>query len=79
MGETKKIVVVGFPVEKLPEELRVRFDPNAPVKITVEQGSDFEAPASRTMRSFFGSGPGLYESPEEVVAFIRKLRDESDR
>ena len=80
MGETKKIVVEGFPVEQLPEAVRGDIERGQRVRVTVEltEPSPITNPR-RTMRSFLGSAPGLYESPQQVVEYIRALRDESDR
>ena len=84
MGETKKVVVEHYPVESLPLELRCGIESGQMVRVTVESktsGSGDGEPtvARRSLRSFLGSAPGLYESPQEAVDFIRALRDESDR
>lgn len=75
MGEGKKIVTEHFPVERLPEELRAGIEAGRAVRVTVEVE---EPRPRRTPQSFFGSAPGVYGSPEEAVAAIRKLRDEWD-
>ena len=78
MGEGKKIVTEHYPAEKLPEEVRRGIAGGEMVKVTVEpEGA--EPRKVRSLRSFLGAAPGLYSSPEEAVAFIRGLRDESDR
>lgn len=80
MGEQNKIVVEHYPVDKLPEELREGLDTGQMVRVTVEpEEADTVGKPRRTWTSFLGSAPGLYGSPEEVVAYIRALRDESDR
>ena len=76
MGEGKKIVTEHYPAEKLPEELRRGIESGGMVRVTVEQGADGDR---RSMTSFLGAAKGLYNSPEEAVKFIRRLRDESDR
>ena len=79
MGEIKRIVVEGFPVENLPEAVRRGIENGQLVRVTVEADTAGPPAQKRTMRSFLGSAPGLYGSPEEVVDYIRGLRDESDR
>lgn len=89
MGETRKIVIPQYPVEKLPEEIRSLIEgatlagsaPAQTVTLTVEQSvADDEAvPEQQSWMSFVGSASGVYSSPEEVVDFIRSLRDESER
>ena len=75
MGETKKIVIEHFPVEKLPEELKRGLESGQLVRVTVET-SQVDASETRiSLRSFLGSGKGVY-SEEEAVSYIRKLRDE---
>lgn len=37
------------------------------------------APAPRTLTSFIGAGKGLFQSIEDVDAYVRELRDEWDR
>lgn len=78
MGETSKIVTEHYPAEKLPEELRPGIEAGL-VKVTVETEDAVERAQRRSFLSFFGSAPGLYATPEDAVAFIRALRDESDR
>ena len=80
MGEIKKIVVEHFPADKLPEELRRGIESGQMVRVTVESDAEETAASEpRTLMSFLGSAPGLYATPEEATAFIRSLRDESDR
>ena len=84
MGETKKIVIEHFPVEKLPEELKRGLEDGQLVRVTVEsvEGRNDASSAgagSWPLSSFLGIAPGLYASPQDVVAHIRSLRDESDR
>ncbi len=75
MGETKKIVVDHFPVEKLPDELRRGIESGQLVRVTVESDAPEETSDRQPLRSFFGAGKGCY-TEEEAVSFIRKLRDE---
>lgn len=82
MGETKKIVVEHYAVERLPEELRRGIESGQMVRVTVETEAvhtDAASAGKYTMRSFLGAAPGLYGSAEDVVEFFRKQRDESDR
>lgn len=79
MGENSKIVTEHYPEDKLPDEPRRGLEGQM-VRVTVEaEAATCQNQLPRTFRSFLGSAPGLYNSPEEVVAFIRGLRDESDR
>jgi len=78
MGETKKIVVEHFPVDKLPDELRRGIEAGQVVRVTVEEESESMAPPYRSLSDFVGAGRGLYATPEEATDFIRKLRDEWD-
>ena len=78
MGEGKKIVTEHYPAGRLPEELRGGLAGEEMVKVTVEP-EGIQSGGVRLMRTFLGSAPGLYGSPDEAVAFIRGLRDESDR
>jgi hypothetical protein len=75
MGETKKIVTDGFPVERLPEELRRGLESGQLVRVTVETMLGDTVAARAPLTSFFGSGKGCY-SETEAVDFIRRLRDE---
>ncbi len=75
MGETKKIVVDDFPVERLPEELRLGIESGQMVRVTVETVAPEDAAQPGPLTSFFGAGKGCY-SEEEAVTFIRQLRDE---
>lgn len=75
MGETKKIDIEHFPVEKLPDELRRGIESGQLVRVTVESDIQEETSARQPLRSFFGAGKGCY-TEQEAVSFIRQLRDE---
>jgi hypothetical protein len=77
MGEGKKIVVEHVRVEDLPAALREGLESGKLVRVTVEEEAPADAPP-RTMRSFVGAGRGQFNSSEEIVDYIRKLRDEWD-
>lgn len=82
MGEIKRISVDNVPFDELPDIIRRRIEggPPSEVRVTVEFVSEGKTTGDyRSFRSFLGSAPGLYSSPQEVVEFIRGLRDESDR
>lgn len=82
MGEGEKNdknVVRGYPVDKLPEELRRGIENGQIVRVTVESEAASTSTPKHSMRSFLGSAPGLYSSAQEVLDHIRMLRDESDR
>ena len=75
MTELKKIVVEGFPVERLPEELKTDLEQGRPVRITLEQSTDgAEVPPLVDM---YGFAHGLYASQGvDPAEYIRNLRDE---
>lgn len=73
MSERSKITVEHFPVSRLPDELQRGLDRDAVATITIEQEETSEP---RSLRSFIGAAKGVYSSPEEAVAFIRRLRDD---
>lgn len=78
MGETTKIIVEHFPVDKLPEELRQGIESGRKVRVTVEP-DDVQAPAPRPLHEMYGFAAGLYASQGiDPVDFIRQLRDEWD-
>ncbi len=75
MGSTIKIVIEGYPVEKLPEELRARLVVGQPVRITLEQDEEQPKPLSE----LYGCHAGLYAAQGvDPADFIRQLRDEWD-
>ena len=77
MGETKKIVIDHYPVDKLPDDLRRGLESGRMVRVTVESDAETETPpARRKLTSFLGAAKGVYATPEEAVAAIRELRDE---
>ena len=75
MGETKKIVIEHYPVDKLPEDLKHGLETGQMVRVTVESEVDDEERPRRPLTSFFGAGKGCY-TEEAAVSYIRKLRDE---
>ena len=81
MGETKKIVVENYPLDKLPADLRALLEGGNPVRVVLEQMPDTQSiPAKKKFSDFIGSAPGRYKSADEIDAEIRSLRDEwSDR
>ncbi len=77
MGEIGKIVVEHYPAGKLPEELRRGLAAGQVVRVTVE--AETAAASPRLLSEMLGCAKGLYQTPDEAVAFIRALRDEWDR
>lgn len=73
MGETKKIVVEHYPVDKLPEELRRGLASGDMVRVTMEAAGQ---PARLPLSSYYGTAAGCY-TETDAVDYIRKLRDES--
>lgn len=77
MGETKKIVVENYPLDKLPANLRALLEGANPVRIVLEQVPDAQSiPSKKKFSDFIGSAPGRYKSADEIVAEVRALRDE---
>ena len=73
MGE-ERTIVESFPVDELPEKLRVGLEAGGAVRIIFEPKSNLEPLPS--LASYIGTARGVYASPEDVLAEIRKLRDE---
>lgn len=77
MSETKKIVVERFPVDRAPEELRLRVPGKAAVRVILEAGPGQGGAEPRRLLDFYGSSKGLcvYQGID-ATAFIRQLRVE---
>lgn len=73
MSERTKIIVEKYPVSQLPPELQQGLDRDSIARITIETTGEAD---SRSLRSFIGSAPGLYPTPEDALSAIRQLRDE---
>jgi hypothetical protein len=75
MGDAKKIVVDGYPVEKLPEDLRVRLGATGVVRLTIEE--PLVAGTKLRLVDLYGCGAGFYQSHgHEPAQFVSTLRDE---
>lgn len=75
MGATKKIVVEGYPVENLPEDLRQRLGTTGVVTVTIEAARDSRS--HRQLADLYGCGAGFYASHgHDPAAFVSGLRDE---
>ena len=61
------------------DELRRGIESGQMVRVVVESETADKPAAPRSISSFLGCAPGLYATPEDAVAYIRALRDESDR
>ena len=73
MTELKKIVVEGYPVERLPEELRRLLGSDAPVRVVLEQEAEAVCPDWPD----YGFAKGMYaEQGLAPTQYIRSLRDE---
>jgi hypothetical protein len=72
-----KVVRENYPASKLPEDLREGIDPASRVTVTVTED---EKPPHRvmTLEEIFASRRPPFRSAEEIVADIRRLRDEWD-
>ena len=71
-----KVVRENYPASKLPADLREGLDPSTTVTVTVEQDEPGYQPM--TLEEIFASRRPPYRSAEEIVASIRRLRDEWD-
>jgi hypothetical protein len=71
-----KIIRENYPASKLPEDLREGLDPSTTVTVTVVQDTTPYQPM--TLEEIFASRRPPYRSAEEIMASIRKLRDEWD-
>ena len=71
-----KIIRENYPASKLPEDLREGLDPSTTVTVTVVQDTPSYQPM--TLEEIFASRRPPYRSAEEIMASIRKLRDEWD-
>lgn len=69
-----KVVLEHFPVEKLPDELRVQFAGQSSVKLTVEP----EKPAGYSSKDLLALLERLPIKASNSVESIRALRDEWD-
>lgn len=78
MGEEKKIVVEHVRVEELPAKFREGLENGKLVRVTVEEAVSVVSDAPRSMRSFIGVGRGQFNTSDEIVQHVRKMRDEWD-
>lgn len=72
-----KIIRENYPASKLPEDLREGIDPSTSVTVTVVE-EDTPPRQPMTLEEIFALRRPPYRSAEEIVASIRKLRDEWD-
>lgn len=71
-----KIVREHYPAAQLPEELRPSRDPNARVKVTIEE--EVQPERIMTLDEIFSQKGFRRRSKEEIDAEIRRQRDEWD-
>jgi hypothetical protein len=71
-----KIVRENYPASKLPEDLREGIDPAHRVTVTVVEDQPSHSPM--TLEEIVASRRPPYRSADEIVASIRKLREEWD-
>lgn len=76
MNQTRKIVVEHYPVDRLPEELRLGLEDARDVTITIEAPSAEAVEKRPPLASLLGKGRGVYQTPEQADAAVRALRDE---
>jgi predicted nucleic acid-binding protein len=69
-----KIVRENYPASKLPDDLREGIDPAKRVTVTVVEDQPPYEPM--TLEEIFASRRPPYRSADEIVASIRKMRDE---
>lgn len=77
-----KIVREHYPVEKLPDDLRVGLEAYRTVRIVIEEENNLKGPATpaetvAAIRKFRAANPER-ENLDESVARIRDLRNEWD-
>ena len=74
---TMNKIVRNYPASKLPADLREGLDPDARVTVTVQVAN--EAPPHRpmTLDEIFALRLPPYRSAEQIVADIRRLRDDT--
>jgi len=69
-----KIVRAHYPVEKLPQELREGFEPNARVTVTIEPET---TPIDKmSLEELFSLRRDVFASAAEAAEHIRAMRDE---
>ena len=71
-----KIIRENYPVTLLPEDLRPSDDPNARVKVTIEEEQRPEK--IMTLEEIFSLSGFRRRSKEEIDADVRQMRDEWD-
>jgi hypothetical protein len=72
-----KIVREYYPASHLPEELREGINPNAEVKVTIEEVEP-RPDHVMTLDEIFAARRPPYRTPEEIDANIRSQRDDWD-
>ena len=73
MQDGDKHIFSRFPVDALPDELRVGFEREAFVRVIIEREA---AAVTAPLTSFIGSGKGVYAQPEEAIKTLRDIRNE---
>jgi hypothetical protein len=71
-------IVRNYPASKLPADLREGVDPNAMVTVTVELAEEVPPHKPMTLDEIFAVRRPPYRTAQEIVADIRKLRDQWD-
>ncbi|MEA2907811.1 MAG: hypothetical protein QOI12_5198 [Alphaproteobacteria bacterium] len=71
-----EIIRRNYPASKLPEDLREGLDPSSSVTVTVVPDTRPYEPM--TLEEIFAARRPPYRTKEEIVASIRKLREERD-
>lgn len=75
MTEHRKIVVEHYPVDRLPLELQAGLEAVSTVRVTVE-AAEVAHDRLPPLASYIGKAKGLNASPEDVLTYIRELRNE---
>lgn len=68
------IVRKHYPVERLPEELRVGFPVGATVEVSVVE--DTAPPKRLRLSELVGKGPNVHGNEQEVLAHLGSGRDD---
>ncbi len=73
-----RIIRENYPASKLPEDLREGVDPESTVTVTVTVEELKRPEHVMSLEEIFAARRPPYRSAKEIVASVRKLRDEWD-
>jgi len=67
-------IIRKYPVDRLPTDLRTGLPAHGWVRIEIEP--ETEAAIPRRLSALIGSGENVHGDPEQVLAYIRSLRED---